>query len=138
MIIPVFTAVGDTPEEQAATRAQAKSQIALRLHEELRLQFDMLGFEGTSAKLNERLKAARHRRHGRSHHRRHVEYFAVTASWADLGPKLRSDMEGLSERLVMYQAEAHDQGRLRAHRPSGPRSLKRSVPPDSAVNISDA
>ncbi|MEZ5379923.1 MAG: TIGR03617 family F420-dependent LLM class oxidoreductase [Acidimicrobiales bacterium] len=107
LIIPVFTVVGDTPEEQAATRAQAKSQIAFYgSTKNYGFQFDMLGFEGTSAKLNERLKAGDIAGMADLITDDMLEYFAVTASWADLGPKLVERYEGLSERLVMYQAEA--------------------------------
>ncbi len=107
LIIPVFTVVGDTPEEQAATRAQAKAQIAFYgSTKNYAFQFDMLGFEGTSGKLNERLKAGDIAGMSDLITDEMLEHFAVTASWADLGPKLVERYAGLADRIVLYQAEA--------------------------------
>ena len=103
----MFTIVGDTPEEQASTREQAKSQIAFYgSTKNYGFQFDMLGFDGTSARLNERLKAGDLAGMADLITDDMLEHFAVTASWADLGPKLVERYQGLSERLVLYQAEA--------------------------------
>ena len=58
LTIPVFAIPGDTPEEQAPLLAVARTQIAFYgSTRNYAFQFDDLGFEGTSAKLNEHLKA---------------------------------------------------------------------------------
>ena len=58
LIIPVFAIPGDTPEERAALVERARFQIAFYgSTRNYAFQFDDLGFEGTSARLNERLKA---------------------------------------------------------------------------------
>ena len=58
LTVPVFAVPGDTPEEQAPLLAVARTQIAFYgSTRNYAFQFDDLGFEGTSAKLNEHLKA---------------------------------------------------------------------------------
>lgn len=107
LIIPVFTVVGDTAEEQAATRAQAKSQIAFYgSTKNYAFQFDMLGFEGVSAQLNERLKAGDLEGMAALITDEMLEQFAIVSSWSDLGPRLVERYGGLAERVVLYQAEA--------------------------------
>ncbi len=107
LIVPVFTVVGDSPEEQEATRAAAKSQIAFYgSTKNYGFQFDMLGFEGTSAKLNERLKAGDVAGMADLITDEMLEHYAVVSSWADLGPKLVERYRGRAARLVMYQADA--------------------------------
>ena len=60
LAIPVFTIVGDTEEERAPWRSLARSQIAFYgTTKNYGFQFDINGFEGTSSRLNERLKAGR-------------------------------------------------------------------------------
>ena len=107
LIVPVFTIVGDTDEEQEKHRQAARSQIAFYgSTRNYGFQFDMLGFEGTSAKLNERLKAGDIPGMASLITDEMLEHYAVTASWADLGHKLVDRYQGKASRLVMYQAEA--------------------------------
>jgi probable F420-dependent oxidoreductase len=106
LIVPVFTIVGDTEEEREGYKRAAKSQIAFYgSTKNYGFQFDMLGFEGTSAKLNERLKAGDIAGMADLITDDMLEYYAVTANWDELGPKLVERYRGTAARLVMYQAE---------------------------------
>lgn len=106
LIIPVFTVVGDTEEEREPLKAAAKSQIAFYgSTRNYGFQFDMLGFDGTSARLNERLKAGDIPGMADLITDEMLEHYAVTATWDELGPKLVERYQGQAARLVMYQAE---------------------------------
>jgi probable F420-dependent oxidoreductase len=107
LIVPVFTIVGDTPEEQEPLRQLARQQIAFYgSTRNYAFQFDMLGFEGTSAKLNERLKAGDVPGMAALIDDEMLEHYAVTASWDELADKLVARYQGTAARLVMYLAEA--------------------------------
>lgn len=58
LAVPVFTIVGDTEEERRPWREHARSQIAFygstKNHA---FQFDLVGFEDASARLNEKMRA---------------------------------------------------------------------------------
>ncbi|MEM7338600.1 MAG: TIGR03617 family F420-dependent LLM class oxidoreductase [Actinomycetota bacterium] len=106
LIVPVFTVVGDTEEERAPLKQAAKSQIAFYgSTKNYAFQFDMLGFEGTSGRLNERLKAGDIPGMADLITDEMLEHYAVTATWDELGPKLVERYQGRAARLVMYQAE---------------------------------
>lgn len=106
LIVPVFTIVGDTEEEQEALKRSAKSQIAFYgSTRNYGFQFDMLGFEGTSGRLNERLKAGDIDGMADLITDEMLDHYAVTATWDELGPKLVDRYQGKAARLVMYQAE---------------------------------
>lgn len=106
LIIPVFTIVGDTEEEREVLKQSAKSQIAFYgSTRNYGFQFDMLGFEGTSGRLNERLKAGDIAGMADLITDDMLEHYAVTARWDELGPKLVDRYQGKAARLVMYQAE---------------------------------
>ena len=71
LMIPVLVAPGDTAEERAPFIQRCRTQIAFYgSTRNYAFQFDDLGFEGTSARLNERQKAGDVRGHGRVDHRR--------------------------------------------------------------------
>ncbi|MEM8922618.1 MAG: TIGR03617 family F420-dependent LLM class oxidoreductase [Actinomycetota bacterium] len=107
LIVPVFTVVGDTPEEQEPYRRYAKQQIAFYgSTKNYAFQFDMLGFDGTSGRLNERLKAGDIKGMADLITDEMLEHYAVIASWDELGPKLVERYKGRAARLVLYQAEA--------------------------------
>lgn len=58
LTIPLFAVAGDTAEARAGTLARARQQIAFYgSTKAYAFQFDDLGYEGTSAALNERLDA---------------------------------------------------------------------------------
>jgi probable F420-dependent oxidoreductase len=106
LAVPVFTVVGDTPEAQAPWRERAKSQIAFYgSTKNYAFQFDMLGFEGTSAKLNQRLKAGDMAGMSDLITDEMLEVYAVTATWDELADKLIDRYRGVVSRLIMYFAE---------------------------------
>ena len=68
--VPLFTAVGDTDEEQARWREASRSMVGFYgSTPNYSFIFDQLGFEGTTDKLR-RAEGRRHGRHGRGHLRR--------------------------------------------------------------------
>ena len=68
-------------------------------------QFDDLGFEGTSARLNERMKAGDLAGMAALITDEMLEHFAVVAPWDDLADVLLARYGGVATRLVMYLAE---------------------------------
>lgn len=107
LIIPVFTIVGDTPEEQAPLRQLARQQIAFYgSTRNYAFQFDMLGFEGTSARLNEKMKAGDVAGMADVIDDDMLEHYAVTATWDELADTLLDRYRGTAARVVMYLAEA--------------------------------
>lgn len=70
LVCPVMTAVGDTDEEQAATREHARFMIAFygstRTYSPI---FELHGFEGLSEQLHARQRERRLRGNGRVDHR---------------------------------------------------------------------
>ncbi|MBO0732016.1 MAG: LLM class flavin-dependent oxidoreductase, partial [Acidimicrobiaceae bacterium] len=58
LIVPVMAIAGDSPEARAPLVERARTQMAFYgSTKNYAFQFDDLGFEGTSARLNERMKA---------------------------------------------------------------------------------
>jgi probable F420-dependent oxidoreductase len=106
LIVPVFTVVGDSEAEREPFKQVARSQIAFYgSTRNYGLQFDLLGFEGTSARLNERLKAGDIAGMAELITDDMLEHFAVTTTWDELGPKLVDRYRATASRLVLYQAE---------------------------------
>jgi hypothetical protein len=68
-------------------------------------QFDDLGFEGTSAKLNERLKAGDLNGMAATITDEMLEHFAVVCRWDELADRLLERYRGVATRLVMYTGE---------------------------------
>jgi probable F420-dependent oxidoreductase len=106
LIIPVFAIPGDTPEERAALLERARFQIAFYgSTRNYAFQFDDLGFEGTSARLNERMKAGDVPGMAALITDEMLEHFAVVAPWDDLAETLVARYDGVATRLVMYLGE---------------------------------
>ena len=107
LIVPVFTVVGDTPEERQPLEQLARQQIAFYgSTRNYAFQFDLLGFEGTSARLNERLKAGDVPGMAALIDDEMLEQYAVTATWDELADKLLDRYRSTTARVVMYLAEA--------------------------------
>jgi alkanesulfonate monooxygenase SsuD/methylene tetrahydromethanopterin reductase-like flavin-dependent oxidoreductase (luciferase family) len=107
LIIPVFAVPGDTPEERAPLLDRARFQIAFYgSTRNYAFQFDDLGFTGTSARLNEHLKAGDLAGLAATITDDMLEHFAVVAPWDELADALLARYDGLASRLVMYLAEA--------------------------------
>ncbi len=106
LIIPVFACPGDTPEEQASYVARAKRAIAFYgSTPNYAFQFDDLGFEGTTAKIREKMKAGDFDGLTELITDDMLDHFAVVSSWDDLAPKLLERYRGAAERVVMYIGE---------------------------------
>ncbi|MPY93397.1 MAG: TIGR03617 family F420-dependent LLM class oxidoreductase [Acidimicrobiia bacterium] len=106
LYIPVFTIVGDTEEERAPLKELAKSQISFYgSTKNYAGVFDQLGFEGTSAKLNERLKAGDTAGMADLITDEMLEHYAVTSTWDELSDRLVDRYQGTAARLIMYFAE---------------------------------
>jgi probable F420-dependent oxidoreductase len=106
LTVPVFTIVGDREEDRAALRDRARFQIAFYgSTRNYSFMFDMLGFDGTSATLNERLKAGDLAGMAALITDEMLDHFAVEASWADLADVLADKYDRVADRLVLYFAE---------------------------------
>jgi probable F420-dependent oxidoreductase len=107
LTIPVFAVPGDTPEERASLIERTRTQIAFYgSTRNYAFQFDDLGFEGLSARLNERLKAGDPAGMAALITDDMLEHFAVVARWDDLADALLDRYRGMATRLVMYLAQA--------------------------------
>jgi probable F420-dependent oxidoreductase len=105
LIIPVFAVPGDTPEERAPLVHRTKTQIAFYgSTRNYAFQFEDLGFEGVSARLNERLKAGDVPGMADVITDDMLEHFAVVAPWDDMADALVDRYRGTASRLVMYLA----------------------------------
>lgn len=106
LIIPVFAIPGDTPEERAPLLEDARARIAFYgSTRNYAFQFDDLGFEGTSARINERLKAGDLQGMSSLVTDEMLEHFAVVAPWDAMADALLERYRGLASRLVMYLGE---------------------------------
>ncbi len=106
LTIPVFVVPGDTPEERAPMLSKAKSQIAFYgSTRNYAFQFDDLGYEGTSALLNERLKAGDIAGMADVISDEILSHFAVVGRWDEIADSLRARYGGIATRLVVYLAE---------------------------------
>jgi probable F420-dependent oxidoreductase len=106
LTIPVFAVPGDTPEARAPLLDRARFQIAFYgSTRNYAFQFEDLGFPGTSALLNERLKAGDLAGMAAAITDEMLEHFAVVTPWDDLADALVARYRGVATRLVMYLAE---------------------------------
>jgi alkanesulfonate monooxygenase SsuD/methylene tetrahydromethanopterin reductase-like flavin-dependent oxidoreductase (luciferase family) len=106
LIVPVMAIPGDTPELRSDLLEKARARIAFYgSTKNYGFQFDDLGFEGTSARLNERLKAGDVAGMTALITDEMLEYFAVAAPWDDMADALLNRYQGVASRLVMYLGE---------------------------------
>ncbi|MGI8754008.1 MAG: TIGR03617 family F420-dependent LLM class oxidoreductase [Acidimicrobiales bacterium] len=105
LIVPVFAIPGDTPEARAGLLERARQQIGFYgSTANYAFQFDDLGFEGTSARLNERLKAGDPAGMAAVVTDEMLDHFVVVAPWDAMADALIDRYGGLASRLVMYLA----------------------------------
>lgn len=106
LTIPVFAAPGDTPEERASLVERTRFQVAFYgSTRNYAYQFDDLGFEGTSARINERLKAGDLAGMAALITDEMLDHYAVICPWDELADTLLARYQGVASRLVMYLAE---------------------------------
>jgi|SRR5581483_5367690 len=106
LTIPVFAIPGDTPEERAPLIERTRMQIAFYgSTRNYAFQFDDLGFSGTSARLNELMKAGDLAGMAATITDQMLEHFAVIAPWDELADALVARYGRYATRLVMYLAQ---------------------------------
>ncbi len=106
LIIPVFACPGDTPEERAPYVARARQQIAFYgSTPNYHFQFDDLGFEGTTARIREKMKAGDMAGVADEVTDEMLEHFALVSTWDDMAGALLDRYEGTAARTVMYLGE---------------------------------
>jgi probable F420-dependent oxidoreductase len=104
-IVPVFAVPGDTHEDRAPLVEAAKTQIAFYgSTPNYAFQFDDLGFEGTTARLGERLRAGDVPGMAALITDEMLEHFAVVASWDEIADRLVERYDGVASRVVSYLA----------------------------------
>lgn len=103
LIIPVFAIPGDTPEERAALVQRAKTQIAFYgSTPNYAFQFDDLGFEGTTSKIREKMKAGDVPGAAELITDEMLDHFALVAPWDDMADRLLQRYGDTAERIVSY------------------------------------
>jgi probable F420-dependent oxidoreductase len=106
LIYPVFAIPGDTHEDRAALVERTKGQIAFYgSTRNYAFQFDDLGYEGVSGRLNELLKAGDIQGMTDTITDEMVEHFAVIAPWDEMADRLVDRYSSTAERIVMYLAK---------------------------------
>ena len=106
LIVPVFAVPGDTPEERAPLLHRAKTQIAFYgSTRNYGFQFDDLGFEGTSAVLNDKIKAGDLAGMAETITDEMLEHYAVVAPWDGMADALIDRYRGTASRVVTYLTE---------------------------------
>jgi probable F420-dependent oxidoreductase len=106
LIVPVMAIPGDSPEERAPLVERARAQLAFYgSTKNYAFQFDDLGFEGTSARLNERMKAGDIAGMAAVITDEILHNFSVSARWDEMADTLVERYRGVASRVVMYLAE---------------------------------
>ena len=103
LLIPVFIAPGDTPEAREHLVKRARTQIAFYgSTKNYAFQFDDLGFDGTSAKLNEKIKAGDLEGMAATITDEMLDAFAIVGKWDDIADTVVSRYAGQAERIISY------------------------------------
>jgi probable F420-dependent oxidoreductase len=106
LIIPVFAAPGDTPEERARLVQRARTQISFYgSTPNYAFQFDDLGFEGVTPQLGALIRKGDVDAMAALITDEMLEHYAVVCTWDELADRLIERYSGTASRLVMYLAE---------------------------------
>ncbi len=106
--VPVFTVVGDTEEDRQQWRDRARFQLGFYgSTKNYSFMFDMLGFDGTSAALNEKLKAGDLAGMAACITDEMLDHFTVESTWDGLADALGEKYDGIADRLILYFAEEY-------------------------------
>ncbi len=99
LIVPVFAAPGDTPEEREPLIRRARQQIAFYgSTPNYAFQFEDLGFEGTTARLGTLMRAGNLEAMAATISDEMLEHYAVVCEWDELADRL----------IDRYSGSAHD------------------------------
>ena len=105
LIVPVFVIPGDSAEERAQLLARARSQIAFYgSTPNYAFQFDDLGFDGTTEKLNELMRAGDIVGMAEIITDEMLDHFTVSGRWDDVADLLTTRYRDVASRLVTYLA----------------------------------
>jgi probable F420-dependent oxidoreductase len=103
LLIPVFIVPGNTPEERAHLAHRARTQIAFYgSTKNYAFQFDDLGFDGVSARLNERLKAGDQDGMAATITDEMLDVYAVVGPWDEIADRIVERYAGVAERVISY------------------------------------
>ncbi len=103
LMIPVFIVPGDTGEERRALADRARAQIGFYgSTSNYSFQFDDLGFEGTSARLNELLKAGDITGLIAMIDDDMLDAFAVVGPWDEIADRLIERYDDRAARIISY------------------------------------
>jgi probable F420-dependent oxidoreductase len=103
LLVPVFIIPGDTPEERESLGRVARTQIAFYgSTRNYAFQFDDLGFEGTSARLNELLKAGDAAGMAAAVTDEMLDAFAIVGRWDEIADRIIHRYAGVAERVISY------------------------------------
>jgi len=103
LLIPAFAVAGDTEKERAPMRAFVRQQIAFYgSTPNYALQFELLGFPGTTERLRERFKAGDVAGMSAVITDDIFQHFAVEARWDDLADRLVARYRDTASRLILY------------------------------------
>ena len=105
LTVAVFAVAGDTKQERAPQLEWARRQVAFYgSTRNYAFQFDDLGFAGTSAALNERLKAGDLTGMSATVTDEMLAHFAVLGPWDGMAEALVGRYGGIATRIVLYLA----------------------------------
>ena len=105
IIVPVNLIVGDTEAERAADRELLRGMLSFYgSTPNYAFIWDEAGFEGTTARIRERQKAADMAGMAAQISDDHLATFCTEATWDDLAHALVDKYRGLATRLVFYNA----------------------------------
>ena len=105
LMIPVFTIVGDTPEDRAHLKSIARTQVAFYgSTPNYAFQFEDLGFPGVSERLRELMRSEDMKGLSETISDEILHHFSVEARWDDMADTLISRYQGVASRLVTYLA----------------------------------
>ncbi len=104
LIVPCFTAPGDTDEERHAWREMARMQVAFYgSTPNYSFIFDQIGFEGTTARIRERQKAGDLAGMSAVVTDDILDHFVLSGTWDELPAKIVERYRGV-DRVVLYFA----------------------------------
>ncbi len=105
LAVPVFTAVGDTEEEQQRWWEMARVQVSFYgSTPNYAFIFDQVGFEGTTAKIREHQKAGDIAGMAAVISDELLSHFVVRGSWDELPGLILQRLDGIAARAIAYFA----------------------------------
>ncbi len=103
LLIPAFIVPGDTTEEREFLAQRARTQIGFYgSTRNYAFQFDDLGYEGTSAKLNDRLKAGDVEGMAATITDEMLDTYAIVGPWDEIADRIIDRYAGRAERVISY------------------------------------